>query len=68
MMSAVLPNRSASASPSGDATAVAVLSWAWAAVSVEPAGAAPARWLAAHPSDARLAAHLASFSTPACRF
>ena len=44
----------------GDATAIAVLSWTLAAVAVEPARSAPPRWLAPHPSDARLAAHLAA--------
>jgi hypothetical protein len=47
--------------------AIAVLSWSWAAVSVaataRPSGRRDAwsasRWLAAHPSDANLAARLA---------
>jgi hypothetical protein len=50
-----------------DTTAIAVLSWSWAAAAVEPARAAvPTRWLAAHPADASLAAHLAGHLT--CRF
>ena len=43
-----------------DTTAIAVLSWSWAAAAVEPAReVVPTRWLAAHPADASLAAHLA---------
>jgi hypothetical protein len=65
MMSATatLPYRATSgpSANTGDAVAIAVLSWAWAAVAVEPAGSARARWLAPHPSDARLAAQLCKF-------
>ena len=77
MMSATatLPGRASSGpstrgpfTDSSDAVAIAVLSWSWAAVAVEPAGTAPARWLAPHPSDARLAAHLAAASPAPCRF
>jgi hypothetical protein len=50
-----------------DTTAIAVLSWSWAAAAVEPARAVvPTRWLAAHPADASLAAHLAGHLP--CRF
>ena len=52
----------------GDATSIAVLSWTLAAVAVEPARSAPARWLAPHPSDARLAHHLATSSLASCTF
>jgi hypothetical protein len=58
------PPHARTADPSA---AIAVLSWAWAAVSLDavtrtatqPDGWTPARWLAAHPSDAGLVAHLA---------
>jgi hypothetical protein len=50
-----------------DPTAIAVLSWSWAAAAVEPAReVVPTRWLAAHPADASLAAHLAGHLP--CRF
>jgi hypothetical protein len=50
-----------------DTTAIAVLSWSLAAATVEPArDAVPAPWLAAHPADASLAAHLAGHLS--CRF
>jgi hypothetical protein len=60
--------------PRPDTTAIAVLSWSLAAASVEIAAAAvepardvvPPRWLAAHPADASLAAHLAGHL--ACRY
>ena len=53
--------------PRSDTTAIAVLSWSWAAAAVEPArDVVPTRWLAAHPADASLAAHLAG--QLACRF
>jgi hypothetical protein len=53
--------------PSDQSVAIAVLSWSWAAVAVATATSTPARrdgwsasrWLAAHPSDASLAARLA---------
>ena len=59
---------SRTASSRGDATAIAVLSWTLAAVAVEPARSAPARWLAPHPSDARLVHHLATSPAAACAF
>ena len=62
------PARADAPRSNGDATAIAVLSWTWAAVAVEPAGSAPARWLAPHPSDARLAAHLTTSAVAACGF
>jgi hypothetical protein len=53
--------------PSDPSVAIAVLSWSWAAVAVATTTGTPARrdgwtaarWLAAHPSDASLAARLA---------
>jgi hypothetical protein len=53
--------------PRTDTTAIAVLSWSLAAAAVVPArDAVPTPWLAAHPADASLAAHLAGHL--ACRF
>ena len=53
--------------PRPDTTAIAVLSWSLAAAAVVPArDGVPTPWLAAHPADATLAAHLAGH--PACRF
>jgi hypothetical protein len=52
--------------PRTDTTAIAVLSWSLVAAAVEPArDVVPTRWLAAHPADASLAAHLGHL---ACRF
>ncbi len=53
--------------PRPDTTAIAVLSWSLAAAAVEPAhDAVHNPWLAAHPADAHLAAHLAGHLS--CRF